>query len=193
MNRLDFAYELHTRLKDLPSKEIEDRITFYSEMIADQMEEGLSEDEAVAAVGSIDEIADQIAKEITGASAKTPERRKRKAWEVALLVLGSPIWLSLLISAFAVLLSLYICLWVIVICCWAVFASFAGSAVGCIAGGAWLAFSGHGYTGLAAIGAGLVCAGLAIFAFYGCKALTKGVAHLTKYIAKKCFSKKEVA
>ena len=42
--------------------------------------------------------------------------------------------------------------------------------------------------------AGLVCAGLAIFLFYGCKAVTKGCAWLTKMIllaTKRCFIKKE--
>ena len=46
------------------------------------------------------------------------------------------------------------------------------------------------------IGAGIVCAGLSIFMFYGCKAATKGILVLTKKLAvwiKNCFIKKEEA
>ena len=48
--------------------------------------------------------------------------------------------------------------------------------------------------GVVMIAAGLVCAGLAVFLFYGCKAATKGMLWLTKKILwaiKGCFIKKE--
>ena len=52
MNKQEFLSRLRKQLKGLEDKE--ERITFYSEMIDDRMEEGLSEEEAVAAVGSLD-------------------------------------------------------------------------------------------------------------------------------------------
>ena len=60
MTQMRFLLELHERLSVLPEEEIEERLAFYNEMIADHMEEGLSEEEAVAAIGSVDEIASQI-------------------------------------------------------------------------------------------------------------------------------------
>ncbi|MBR4295688.1 MAG: DUF1700 domain-containing protein, partial [Clostridia bacterium] len=60
MTKLKFIMSLHDKLSGLPQKEIEERLNFYSEMIEDRMEEGLSEEEAVAAIGSVDEIAEQI-------------------------------------------------------------------------------------------------------------------------------------
>ena len=39
------------------------------------------------------------------------------------VVLGSPIWLSLLVAGFAVLLSLFITLWSLILALWAVFVS----------------------------------------------------------------------
>ncbi|MBR4109053.1 MAG: DUF1700 domain-containing protein [Oscillospiraceae bacterium] len=190
MTKLNFLFELHERLSDLPQNEVEERLTFYIETIEDRMEEGLSEEDAVAAVGSIDEIAAQIISEISSAAAKEevkPKRKQRKAWEIVLLVLGSPLWIVLLIAAFAVVLSLYISLWAVIISLWAVFAAFAGCAFGGIVGGACLALGGYGHTGIAIIGAGFVCAGLAIFLFYCCKAATKGTLRTTK----KIFHKKE--
>ncbi len=180
MTKLNFLLELHERLSGLPRNEVEERITFYIEMIEDRMEEGLSEEDAVAAVGSIDEIAAQIIADIS-VPKETKPKRKRKMREIVLIVLGSPIWLSLLITAFAIVLSLYISLWAVLVSLWAVFGSLAGCAFGGVAGGACIALGGYGYVGIALIAAGLVCAGLAIFLFFGCKAATKGTARLTKY------------
>ena len=160
--------------KALPKDEREERIAFYSEAIDDRIEDGLSEEEAVAAMGNIDEI-------IFVAPMKK-ERRSFRAWEILLLVLGAPLWIPLVISAFAVVLSLYVVLWSVMISLWAVFASLLGCAFGIIFGGAIFAFSGLPLVGAAMIGVGLVCAGLAIFMFFGCKAATKGTAALTKAV-----------
>lgn len=186
MTKVEFILELKEKLSALPPKEREDRLSFYAEMIDDRMEEGLSEADAVASVGSIDEIARQILGDISPALIDTKSKRKRKAWEILLIALGSPIWVSLLIAAFAVVFSLFASLWAIIICLWAVFACFAGCALGGIVGGIILACSGNGYAGMGLVAAGLVCAGLAIFLFYGCRAATIGAARFTKY----CFRRR---
>lgn len=183
MTKLNFLLALHERLSDLPQDEVEERLTFYIEMIEDRMEEGLSEEDAVAAVGSIDEIAGQIISELSSVpiAKEAKPKRRLKAGEIVLLVLGSPIWLSLLIAAFAVILSLYISVWAVIISLWAVFASLAGCGLGGIAGGIILSCVGNPHAGLVLIAAGFVCAGLSIFLLYGCKAVTIGTARLTKY------------
>ena len=112
------------------------------------------------------------------------------------MVLGSPIWLSLGIAAVAVILSVYVVLWSVIIALWSVFASLVGCSVGGVASSVILAINGNGLTGIAVIGAGFVCAGLSIFMFYGCKAVTKGIIILTKKLAmliKLCFIEKEEA
>ena len=38
-------------------------------------------------------------------------RRQLKAWEIVLLVLGSPLWLSLGLAAIAVIFAFYVVLW----------------------------------------------------------------------------------
>ena len=71
-----------------------------------------------------------------------------------------------------------------------------GCAVGVVAAGIGFVLGGNGPMGIAMIGAGVVCAGLSIFVFYGCKAVTNGTLMLTKKMAiwiKHCFVKKEVA
>jgi len=197
MTKLKFLLSLHDRLSGLPQDDVEERLNFYSEMIEDRMEEGLSEEEAVSAVGSVDEIAVQIIADIPLikiTKEKIKPKRRLKAWEIVLLVLGSPIWLSLLIAAFAVILSLYVSLWSVIISFWAVFASLIGCAFGGIIAGLGFALGNNRLTGIAMIGAGIVCVGLAIFLFFGCRAATKGALLLTKKIVfgiKTRFVKKE--
>ena len=183
MNKQEFVERLRKGLSGLPQDDIEERLTFYSEMIDDRMEEGLSEEEAVGEIGSVDEIVAQVVAETPLARiAKERIRPKRRlgAGEILLLALSSPIWLSLGIAAFAVILSLYLSLWAVIISLWAVFASLAACAIGGVLAWVVFAMNGNGASGLAMLAAGFVCAGLAILMFYGCKTVTNGILILTK-------------
>ncbi len=199
MSKQEFLVQLRKGLSGLPQEDIEERLTFYSEMIDDRMEEGITEEDAVSRIGSVDTIISQIKADIPLAKLvreKMTPKKHVKTWEIVLLVVGSPIWLSLLLAAFAVMLSLYASLWSVVISLWAVFGSLIGCAFGGVVAGIVIACSGNALSGIAMLAAGIVCAGLSIFMFYGCKAATKGVLILTKKFAiwiKNCFIKKEEA
>lgn len=190
MNKQDFLAQLRKGLFGLPQKEIEEHLTFYSEIIDDRMEEGLSEEEAVSEVGSVDKIVAQVVADISLtkiAKERIKSKKRLSAGEIILLALGSPIWISLGIAAFAVIFSLYISLW-------AVFGSLVGCSIGGVLSGVIFTIGGNGTSGIAMLGASIVCAGLTIFMFYGCKAVTDGTLTLTKKVAiwiKKCFIKKE--
>lgn len=196
MNKQEFLLNLRESLSGLPQDETEERLSFYSEMIDDRIEDGLSEEDAIIEIGSTEEIVSQIIADIPITKlVKERINRKRKigAWEIVLLVLGAPIWISLLISLFAVILSLYVSLWSVIISLWAVFVSVIACAIGGIIAGIIFAVFSRNLTGIAMIGAGIVCGGLAIFAFFGCRAASKGMLLLTKRIAigiKNCFVKK---
>lgn len=199
MTKLQFLLALHEKLAGLPRNEVEERLNFYSEMIEDRMEDGITEEEAVAAVGSLDDIAAQITADIPLVKIvkeKIKSKRRMKALNVILLAVGSPIWVSLLIAAVAVVFSLYVSLWAVVISLWAVFASFVVGCVGALTFGIGYCMSANLPAGLVLIAAGCICAGLAIFLFYGCKIATKGTARLAKSIVlavKKSFTKREGA
>ena len=178
MTKLDSILKLHDKLSGYPQDEVEERLNFYNEMIEDRIEEGFSEEEAVSAVGSVDEVAAQVVADIPFskmAKEKIKPKTHLKTWEILLLVLGSPIWLSLFIAVVAVIFSLYIALWSVIISLWSVFVSFIGSALGGIVSGIVIALNGHGFPGAVLIGISFVCAGLSIFTFYGCKLATKGI------------------
>ena len=199
MNKLKFLLLLHDKLAALPTDEVEEGLNFYSEMIEDRMDEGMTEEEAVASLGSVDEIAAQIAADIPLAKiAKKAMKPKRRlsVLEIVLIVLGSPIWISLLAAAFSVIISLFAAFWSVIVSLWAVFAALCGVGVGLPVGGIIFVASGNVLSGVAAIGVGLASAGLAIFAFFGCLAATKGAAWLTKQTVigiKKSFIRKERA
>ena len=199
MTKQEFSAALRNALTGLPQDDLERSLDFYQEMIDDRMEDGMSEAEAVADIGSVEEVADQILADtplVRLVQEKVRPVRRLKAWEIVLLALGSPIWLSLLIAGFAVALSLYVVLWVLVICLWAMAVSVAGTAVGGTAGAVVIIADGNPWAGIALLGASLFCAGLSIQLFWLSKLATNGCAKLTKKLffqIKSLFIRKEVA
>ena len=146
-------------LSSLPQAEIEDRVSFYSEMINDRMEEGLSEEEAVAAIGSVETVIDQIIADVPLLSlikAKIKRTRKLSAWEIVLLAVGSPIWIALIAAAFAVVISVYASIWAGVVSLWATFVALVGCGVGGVLGSFLFIFLGKFPAGFGLFSAGLI-------------------------------------
>ena len=121
MKKREFIAKLQREICGVPGREAKERLNFYSEMIEDRIEEGLSEEEAVLAIGSVTEIASQINEEFS-ASQKTPIKAKKplSGKELTLLIVGAPLWLPLLIAFVAIVFSLYAVLWSLVLVLWAV-------------------------------------------------------------------------
>ena len=185
MNKEEFLSGLRRKLSGLPQKDIEERIAFYSEMIDDRMEDGLSEEEAVAEIGTVDSIVEQIMSEIPLSKLvreKVKSKKSLKVWEIILLVLGSPVWLPILVSVLAIVLSLYVIIWAAAVCIYAACFSMAAGAVGGIAGLFISLFKGAPAVALFSLGAAAVCAGLAILLFYVSVWATKLILKMTKRI-----------
>lgn len=182
MNKSEFIVELRKKLSSLSANELEERIDFYGEMVDDRIEDGLSEEEAVLDIGSIDDIANQIITE-AGEKIKKPKvKRRLKGWEIALLAIGSPLWFTLLIAALAILFAVYIVLWVLVVSVWAIFVSFVCSGFLGVVCGIAIMIDGYPPVGVALMGAGLILIGLSILLFFGGKASIKGALRLSKNI-----------
>ena len=185
MRKQDFIKELRLNLSFLPKEEIDDRISFYSELIDDKIEEGVKEEDAIKSIGSIDEIIDQIIDEMPLskiAKDKIKPKRKLSGLEIALIIVGSPIWLSLLLSLIAVLFSLYIIGWSIVISIWAILISLIAVLVAGIVLTIISLFSNIYIVALSYLGATLVILGLTILMHYVCKIITRLYIKLTKLI-----------
>ena len=188
MTKREFLSRLNEGLSGLPQEDAAGRLAFYSEMIDDRIEDGLSEEEAVAGIGPVEKIVAQIIEETpltTLAKEKLRPKRRLRVWETVLLVLGSPLWLSLLLTAFAAVLTVYLVIWVLVLSLWIVDLAFFAAFLGGLIAGV-LFFTGSGIlSGLPVLGAGLVFAGLSIFLFFLCRETTKCAAVLTKKIGSK--------
>ena len=206
MTKLEFLDKLQAGLLGLTESDAQERLNFYSEMIDDRMEEGLSEEQAVAQVGDVQVIVANILAEIPQnapvqadaevvkqviakvekpthhqATPKKEEKKHMETWQIILLILGFPLWLPLLIAAFAVGISLLAALWSVVGTLWgALFGTLAGCGIGVTLLGLGCMIAGKWVVGTALFGAGLACAGLAVFAFFACIYTTKGAAWLTK-------------
>ena len=196
MNKREFLEELRKGLAGLPQDDVEERLTFYGEMIDDRIEEGLTEEEAVAQIGPIGDIVSQTLSDIPLSKLvkeKMPKRSLR-AWEIILLVLGFPLWFALLVAAFAVVLALYIVIWALVIALWAVAFAFSIASVACIPAAVYCAVKGNVPAAIACAGASLLLAGLSLFLYPACVAASKGAVKLAAVIGrgiKKLFVRKE--
>ena len=72
MKKQEFLTALWKQLSDLPNDDVERSLDYYSEMIDDRVEAGMSEEDAVAEIGSVEDVAKQIA-------AEAPKRKAEKA------------------------------------------------------------------------------------------------------------------
>ena len=176
MTKQEFLSELERRLAKLPKEERKERIAFYEEMINDRMEEWPTEEQAVAMVGTVEEVVQQILVDMPLAEVEeqmAKPKRKLKGWQLACLIVGSPIWVSLLFAALAPVFALYGFVWSIILSLWVVELSLGGSALATLAAGILLMVNGQVMPGLAVLGISCVCVGLTIFMFNACKGITK--------------------
>lgn len=121
MTKQEFLSELERALGKLPHAEVEQALAFYDEAISDRMEDGLSEAEAVADLGPVDEIAAQIAAETPPipraiARANTGSR----TLNIVLLAVFSPIWIPIVLALAAAALAVYVAIWAVIAALWAV-------------------------------------------------------------------------
>jgi uncharacterized membrane protein len=197
MNKQEFLLALRGALAGLSEADIRVSLDYYTEIIDDQMEGGITEADAVASLGSVVTVAEQILMDMPLpklVKARVKPKRRLRAWEIVLIAVGSPVWFPILLALVIVVLAVYIVLWSVVISLYAADLSLTAGALAGIAGCAVLAATGHIAPALLFVGAGLACAGLAIFGFLGCNATAKGVFLLGKLIwrgIKACFVRKK--
>ena len=191
MNKEKFLEELYHLLKNLPKSERQQHLDYYAEMIDDRIEDGLREEEAVAALGSPADIATQILGDVPAKPV-----RKYPVWAIILIVLGSPLWISLLLAAAAVVLSVvislaavyisvFLSLWAILAALYITDLALALSFLACVAGGIFYLIQGISASSLLFFGTGLACAGCAVLLFFLCNWLSRLLWQLNKWSALK--------
>ena len=208
MNKTDFLAQLGNQLSGLSSADLEKSLAYYNEMIDDRIEDGASEEEAVAAVGTPQQVATQILSEMPLTKllkVKMKKAERLPTWAIVLLIIGSPIWFSLIIAAFAVVVSLvatafavavsvYAVLWSVLVTLWAVGLGFVVSPLFGIFLLIVSVAGGNLGGGLALLGAGLTLGGISVFYLRFCLHCTKLVVKISKKFSLavlSCFRKKE--
>ena len=195
MKKAEFLDILRKELAGLPKDDLQSRISFYEEAIADRMDEGKSEEEAIADLGSIDEIVKQIAEDtslVKLVKEKTRPRRRLRALEIILLILGFPLWFPLLMVGLVLLLVGYLLIWVLVLVTYTVEVSLSLAGIGSII--CFFGYLTNGEMNLTSLGSGLSAIGAAILFVFACIWATKGTLKLSQAIVlsiKRSFMKKE--
>lgn len=188
MTKLQFLYELDEKLSMLSEADRNKSLEYYSEMIDDRMEDGLSEKAAVAALGSIDEIYNDIISEmplhrIIGAKIKRPSSSStsRSVWMWILIIFGFLVFgLPIIAAAFATVVSIYASILAVVVSLWAVPISLlALGAAGVVLFFPFL-FMGIPFKAIFMLGAGIFSLGLVYPFFYIAKWSTKGTIVISK-------------
>lgn len=183
MTKDEFLSVLGARLSGVPAEDRRRSLEYYSEIIDDRMEDGLTQEEAVEAMGSVDEIVIEILSDVSLGKLvkeKVMPKGEKQTWEIVLLVLGAPIWLSLALSLVAMVFSVYLVLWTVVICLYVATVSLGICGAAGVAGALFLGARGEIPAGLLLLGGGLVCAGLTILAFHLSNLAAKGSMALSK-------------
>lgn len=179
MTKIEFLDKLTEFLGDMPAEDIESSKQFYSELIDDSMEEGKSEEEAVAALGSPEEIAKQILSDkpaddaVKAAdiqpdenAAPAPAGREINTAAVILIIVLFPIW----IGPAATLLSIYVTLWAVIV---SLYASAGAMVISGLAALVLSPLAGAAANIVLAIGIALILIGLGLFLILLMNLLTK--------------------
>lgn len=181
MYKNEFLTALREQLVGLPKEDIEERINFYEEMINDRIDEGKSEEEAVADIGTVDEVVKEIAgdtKLVTLVKHKMTPKRSLRGWEIAIIIGSFPFWLPVVIVSFVLALVGFILLWTLVIVSYTVeTALWVGSAVSAFG---FVMSAINGTPNFLMLGMSIMAAGGAILMIFACFGSTKLTIGLTK-------------
>ncbi len=183
MTKNEFTKVLKSRISHLPKAERKKILQYYYEMISERMEDGMSEAEAIDALGNLDELFSEYAP-----VPKEPKKSvKLRAWHIIMLIIGAPLWISLVVVILCLVMVFYIVIWVLVIAFYAIFLALAASGFALIMASFWALFVGGVPYFFAFFGAGIFLSGLAILWLLACNAFAKAMAKVTGKSAKGIF------
>lgn len=167
MSKEAFLQSLERLLKSLKKDERKKFLSYYNEMIEDYIEDGMTEEDAVKHVGTPGGIAEEILSN-REVAAPRPVSTGMKVLVILLLILGSPLWGSLLLAvafmglaAVLMVLSAYVLIWCIPLMTGSVCIGSLILSVVSLAGSPLVMFSGASL-GITQIGMGIMSAGISL-------------------------------
>ena len=191
MTRTEFLNELEQRLSVLSECDRKRSLGYFEEMIADRMEEGMTEEEAVDSLETIDEIANRILNESAepAAEPKAKDFHGCPMWlAIVLAVLAAPIWLPVAVSIVVGLFCLYLVPWSLIL-------GLFSAALGCFFGGLFGAVvsffvipTAGIYASMLMLGLSLCCIGVGILLVFPSVIFTRWLILGTKWCWQKLVS-----
>ena len=178
MKKEEFLTCVADGLVGLPQEDIDRWLDYYREMLDDRIEDGIPEESAVAMMGTPAEVANRIIAETPLPrliKARVEPVRHKPAWVIILLVLGAPLWLTLLITALAVVFAVYVTLWSVMLSLFAAGIGLLGGCLGGVAGFFVLLFTGSPAQAWLLLGGALVCGGAGVLLCLSLGSLTRGI------------------
>ncbi len=116
MTKSEFLSQLDNLLQGMDIKEREKTIKYYDEMIDDYIEDGVSEQEATQSLGDVSIIARDILDDYRSKGSFVPPKNDPNHMVnvlIALLILlGSPVWVPIILTVFILLLTLFFLLFI---------------------------------------------------------------------------------
>ncbi len=174
MTRTEFLNQLRIRLSTIPKDEQDKVIEYYSEIINDKIDEGKTEEQAVAELDSPEKIANNALEDYEETSQAHINKKKQHS-------VGAIIGFSALIP--------FVCIAMVVLGTLVI--SFLAASAGMIVGGVcsiiscFIIFVQSFSVGLFQLGGGALILGLGVFALYGSIAFSKLYIRVMKSIIKK--------
>lgn len=191
MNKAEFLRHLAQGLSQLPAAERQKSLEYYEEMIGDRMEEGMSEAEAVAALGDLAAIIEEIMYDqplsaLFKARMRVSRERRRGNWLLLLLILVSfPLWLPLLAALLLLMLGLYLGLWALLVGLFVGLLGLALVAVAGVVGGIVYCLVAAFPPGLCLFGVALACGGLTLLLLAPLLLAAKALLRLARALLRK--------
>ncbi len=166
-----FLRELTRGIHQLPPDEVNRQRAYYEELLADMMEDGIDEEAAVAKLGDVSAIVEEILRDTPLPTLVKTRLKPKKGWTAAaivLVILGAPLWLplllALLLTAFAVCLSIG----AVIVAAFAMVLALALAGLAIIFRGVTLFSLGGSYV-IFSVGCGLLLLGLVGLSFLAAK------------------------
>lgn len=175
MNKEQFLSAMCYRLQGVSSLERQKTVDYYAEMIDDRIEDGMSEEDAVAAMGDVDEI-------LKDYKVSEPAKKPMSGGRLAVILSLSPISVVLLIAAYSIIWSLVIVYYAVIVSLF--------SAMVCLSALAFRYFATLSvYEAILFFGGAFVCLGLAQLFCIAARFVGRFAVRATKFLWRLAFGK----
>ncbi len=191
MRKSEFIRRLSRELSGLSADEIIRSTAFYEEIIADRMEEGMTEEESVGSLGEVEDIAKEIMSDLSFLTITKAKVKKGfdniddKKVVKALTIITCPLWGTLLVAVLALIVATYVVLWttIAVISLLCIVLEVGGVVLMAIGVGSFFILTFP--TGLLILGTGMLMLGIGLVLFRPCGLVVKSIVALTRVVITK--------